>query len=1073
MVDEQLCLQLFEHSPDGLFLVDANEEGCFVFSAFNPALEKIVGIGSAAIEGRFVNEGLPPLATPASQEQLLRCLDASAPFTYEESLHLPAGESFFSITLIPLRNDQGWLYRVIGIMRDITALKQAQDLRHLSELSLQTPAGLSSAETTMARYAPDCTLVYANPAVGRVVGVPVETLIGKKPTEHAFLPAAAAYEESLRTVFNEGQRGELECIGTDRNGYLSTSHVWLIPERDATGRVASVLAVGRDVTHLRQTEKQLEETQSRLASILQTIPDLIWLKNLDGTFLACNAAVERWLGAAEAQIIGRTIHDFLPKAQADAAQQRDQEVLSSGRMSVHHEWGAFADDRIEVLFETRRVPMQGPDGMLTGVLGVARDVTLQQTVSEQLASREREYRSLAENSPDTIVRYNRACQRIYVNPAYEKYSGKTAFQALGTTPIELSHVAPAAAADYQQQLMQVFETGKVTSIELDWRKDDGQRQVQQIVAVPERDRNGNIPSLLTISRDISALKAVEQRLEEAEAMAHLGHWQWDFRFQQGAVSAGICRIFAKPRDWNPNLKEVFGAVIGDERKRLMAALKNTLTHQSPKLSLDYRIQVGERIRNIYSHIHVEYDASGKPLQLMGITQDVSELRSYQQRLHSLSYYDTLTKLPNRDLLSDLAERAIIQASRDDLQVALMVLDLDHFKAVNDSLGYQMGDQVLRETARRLQRGLREQDAVARISADEFALVIADMAPDADVSAVARQALDVISQTYAIEGRELFISASIGIARYPQDGDDASSLLQFANAAMYHAKDRGRNNAQFYDAALTTRTSEQLLLTSGLRQALARGELEVYYQPQMNLADKRLVGAEALLRWKHPERGMVPPDRFIPIAEQTGLIVPIGQWVLQAACAAACSWNASRRTPLRVAVNLSPRQFKLNDLVGTVRHVLCETGCRPDWLELEITESLLLDDDGQIGCMLTELADMGISLAVDDFGTGYSALSYLNRFPISTLKIDLSFVFDLIAKPQNAALVKAILAMSHSLRMKVVAEGVEQSEHADWLLAHGCELGQGYLWGRPMPRQDFDVLAGLDARPEDIHTESMP
>ncbi|HTY99418.1 MAG TPA: EAL domain-containing protein [Rhodocyclaceae bacterium] len=451
-----------------------------------------------------------------------------------------------------------------------------------------------------------------------------------------------------------------------------------------------------------------------------------------------------------------------------------------------------------------------------------------------------------------------------------------------------------------------------------------------------------------------------------------------------------------------------------------------------------------------------FDGQGRVAGVLSVAQDVTALEDYRRRLHSLSFFDTLTGLPNRALFNDRIRQAVSQSQREQRATGLMVLGVDRFKAVNDALGHAAGDEILREVAGRLQGCVRGYDTVARFGGDAFAIVLPNIRQGTDLAPIARTILASFVEPFRAGDSQLFVSASIGIALHPQDTDDVDQLVSFGDAAMFAAKERGRGSFQFYSADLTDRAMERLYLEAGLRQALEREELEIYYQPQTDLASGRIVGVEALLRWQHPVRGLVMPDKFIAIAEETGLIVPIGLWVLRQACQAARAWRDAG-CEITVAVNLSPRQFVEASLVDDVADALRQSGCKPSWLELEITESLLLEDGPHVRRALDQLTAMGITIAIDDFGTGYSALAYINRFPLATLKIDRAFVRDVVVDPDSAALARAIATMARSLRLRVVAEGVETDAQESFLKASGCQVAQGYFYGRPMPRREIDQV----------------
>ncbi len=450
---------------------------------------------------------------------------------------------------------------------------------------------------------------------------------------------------------------------------------------------------------------------------------------------------------------------------------------------------------------------------------------------------------------------------------------------------------------------------------------------------------------------------------------------------------------------------------------------------------------------------------GALTHFVGVLNDVTDRRAAEERLMYLATHDPLTGLPNRALLLDRIDRAIARGRRG-APGALIFVDLDRFKLINDSDGHAFGDRVLVEVAQRLRAAARDGDTVARLGGDEFVLLIENLPGDAaagvaDIAARILAALDApmhAGERGNHESREIPLGASLGIALYPKDGDDAATLLRHADAALYRAKEGGRGGYRFFAAEMNDEARDRLRLQSELKRALDAGQIAVHYQPQVDLASGRITGVEALARWFHPELGAVPPDRFIPVAEETGLILPLGEAVLRAACRQAAAW-AERGRPLPVAVNLSPRQLRHPRLPETIASILAETGCRPAWIELEITESAAMADPAAAQAMLARLRGMGLSIAIDDFGTGHSSLARLTRLPVDKLKIDKSFIPAAPDAPQSredAAVVVAIVALGRQLGLRVVAEGVETARQRDWLAAIGCHQGQGWLFGRPQP-----------------------
>jgi diguanylate cyclase (GGDEF)-like protein len=437
----------------------------------------------------------------------------------------------------------------------------------------------------------------------------------------------------------------------------------------------------------------------------------------------------------------------------------------------------------------------------------------------------------------------------------------------------------------------------------------------------------------------------------------------------------------------------------------------------------------------------------------GLEAEIAERRLADQRVVHMAHHDALTGLPNRTLLADRVGQAIARAHRGGGKLAVLFLDLDRFKNVNDSFGHAVGDMLLSAVSARLTASRREEDTVARLGGDEFIVSIPDVSDAAEAESVAARILSDLAKPFTINGHQLHADVSIGIALYPRDGDMAETLMRNADTAMYHAKESGRGNYQFFNAQLTERVSRRLSTETNLRRALERGEFSVHYQPLMNLAAGRVDGAEALLRWPQHDERLVSPVEFIPIAEETGLIVPLGEWVLLEACAQAQAWQ-TLHPGLRIAVNLSARQFRQKNLIGMIEQVLGESRLHPSLLELELTEGMLMHNVEEATHILARLDEIGVRLAIDDFGTGYSSLSYLKRFPIHTLKIDRSFVRDISTDPDDAAIVTAIVGMARSLNLRVTAEGVETEEQAAFLRSLTCDQAQGFHFGRPMPAAEF-------------------
>jgi PAS domain S-box-containing protein len=574
---------------------------------------------------------------------------------------------------------------------------------------------------------------------------------------------------------------------------------------------------------------------------------------------------------------------------------------------------------------------------------------------------------------------------------------------------------------------------------------------------------------------LEALRRSEARLSSAQRIARLGHWEQDLRTSEFHWSDQLSQLFGFPLGMVVKDLEVIRDRIDPADREAVQAARERLGEEAT-YQVDFRVLWPDgTVRHMHEHAEAVSDEQGQRTRIVGTVQDITERKEAEERARFLAHYDELTGLANRRLLVEQLRLALARARRGMRGVAILFVDLDRFKRINDTLGHTTGDRILQAVAESLRACVREsdpvgrvgspgqereRDAIARFGGDEFVLVLGDLNQDIDADTAARRILRRLREPITVDGHEIVATASIGISLFPNDGQDAETLLRNADAAMYHAKEQGRNGLQFYDRSMNERAVDRLLLENELRRALDQEQFVLYFQPQVHSRTGLISGAEALIRWRHPTRGLLSPQAFIPLAEETGLIVPIGEWVIRAACSQARAWSEAGLGPLPVSVNLSGRQFKLGAVTQIVERAII--GLSPALLELEITESVLMEGSKDAVDMLKALRAHGIRIAVDDFGTGYSSLSYLKRLPIDRLKIDRSFVRDVLTDPDDAALSEAIIVMARALRLETVAEGVESQAQADLLRDLGCHYLQGYLFGRPVAAEAFaqsHVLVG--------------
>ena len=500
-------------------------------------------------------------------------------------------------------------------------------------------------------------------------------------------------------------------------------------------------------------------------------------------------------------------------------------------------------------------------------------------------------------------------------------------------------------------------------------------------------------------------------------------------------------------------KSIYDIMPSDIAQSVMQCIENAL-HTGDVQGCEYQSPTSDH------HYELKFIVNRRD-RVFAFVSNISDYRQAAEKARYLSHHDTLTNLPNRYLFNDRLKQAIAHAERGKKLLAILFLDLDNFKQINDTIGHSAGDQLLQIVADRLVKGVRETDTtyrlspdeetsiVARLGGDEFTVMLTDIANIQDPAKVAGRMLNALSEPFTIGAHEVFITASVGIAVYPLDGKDVDTLLINADVAMYQAKKQGRNNYQHYSASLNDFTIERFSVENKLRKALDLNEFMLFYQPQISISEGRMIGVEALIRWLQPDLVFIKPSEFIPLAEETGLIVPIGEWILRSACAQNRSWQKAGLQPFPVTVNVSSVQFRQNNFVETVSQILRETGLKPDYLQLELTESTIMYHSENINKKLQSLQAMGIQISIDDFGTGYSSMNYLKRFPLSTLKIDQSFVRDLVTNPTDQAIVKAIVALAHNFNLKVIAEGVETREQLAFLRGCRCEGMQGYLVCPPL------------------------
>lgn len=559
-------------------------------------------------------------------------------------------------------------------------------------------------------------------------------------------------------------------------------------------------------------------------------------------------------------------------------------------------------------------------------------------------------------------------------------------------------------------------------------------------------------------RAFQALARSEARLAEAQRIARLGHWEWDIPTGDLWWSDEVYRIFGRePERFVPNYESFLACLHPDDQARVISTVRKAL-EEGTDYHVSHRILVPNGgIRHVDEQASCLRDEDGVVIRMLGTVQDITDRIEAEARLNHIEHHDPLTCLPNRLLLHDRINQAITYARRHNRIVAILFMDIDRFKRINDSMGLAIGDRLLQVVAERLRGSVRDGDTVARLGGDEFAIALTDVADLDDVAKLAKKLLSTVSEQITIDGRTFRATASVGISLFPYDGDDVEALLKNADTAMYEAKEAGRNDYRFFREEMDVNVRMHMEMEQALQGALERNEFEVYYQPQVNLRDGAVVGVEALLRWNRADGKRVGPAQFIPVLEEMGLIVEVGEWVIRRSCTDIARLNTSLSRHILVAVNLSRRQFDDINLSAMVHTALLESGLPADLLELEVTEGTVMANPAQAGEIMQSLRGMGTHLAMDDFGTGYSSLVYLKLFPLDRLKIDMGFVRDIGIDPNGDAVIRTIIALAESLDLETVAEGVETEVQREFLKKYGCQSVQGYLYSPPLRLEELKAF----------------
>lgn len=1074
---EKKYRDIFDGAPEGLFQTSITGE----FLIANPAMARMLGYDSPEeLKAGITNADAELWADPEEYARF-RQLISEQGMAWEFNCHFRHRDGSIRWASLSGRRvcDAGGRFLYFeGVVVDITKRMEAETELRESEAryrSTYEQAAVGIAHTSFKGEYLRCNARFAE-----IIGYPLEE-IPSLTVQQMTHPDDLAQSESFRISLSKGEADQvsIEKRLIRKDGRLTWVRMTTWPQRDAEGRMLYLVSLAEDINDRKAAEERLlaaTETlrisEERHRTIFQTSIDAIVISRLeDGRYVDVNQSFLNMLGYKREDVIGRTSVELgiwpdskdrlrLVEALRKEPVCRDLEfqfVKQNGQKF----WALVSGSLLEL------------DGVPSYLL-VVRDISSAKAAAEALRLGEERYHTIFQTSIDAIAITRLEDGRYFdINRAFLSMFGYGREEVVGRTVAELG-IWP----DPKDRLRMVEDLRKESvcrDLEFQFTKKNGQKF--WAVLSGSRIELDGVPSILLVIRDISSAKAAAEALRLSEE-------RYRTVFQTTPDMIAINSLSnEKYIDCNQTFLDAFGfsreEVIGrtflelgiwvKTQDRYTVAEMVRQNSDCRSMEVQFKKKNGEILWGEISAAKVEID--GVPC-LLSVTRDLSYVKAAENTIRSLAYYDPLTGLPNRRMLLEKLHQLPATGAQGNRLRALLLVDLDKFKSLNDALGHQKGDLLLQEVARRISACVHESDTVSRLGGDEFVILLEDLSEVVreaanQVKAVGERILASLGQPYAIDNRECLLGSCIGVTVFGNQQDSTDDFLQQAHIALHQAKVAGRNILRFFSPALQDAVNTRVTMEDDLRQAIKNEQFELYYQPQVKM--NRLTGVEALIRWKHPLRGIVPPSEFIPMAEETGLILPLGEWILKTACTQIAAWkNQKQQDHFGVSVNISVLQFRQPEFVEQVLQTIESTGSNPRDLKLELTESMLAENIDEVVAKMTELKAHGLSLSLDDFGTGYSSLSYLKRLPLDELKIDRAFVRDMLVDVTSGAIAQTIISMSHAMGLSVIAEGVETEEQRRFLAALGCHTFQGYLFSHPLPLDEFQKFLKKFAKNDSPH-----
>jgi diguanylate cyclase (GGDEF)-like protein/PAS domain S-box-containing protein len=1054
---------LIESTEDHIWSVDLH----YGLITFNKAVERDyeTSFGTHAAVGMRPEQLLPP-ELAANWPPLYERALSQGPFRCEYSF---VNGHILELSLNPIVVD-GKTTGISVFGKDITECKRTAEALAESEARFRTFFDENSSVMTLIDPATG-EIVDANHAAAAFFGYPLERLVGmnlsqidiKFPEELALeLQQPLTKEHNVftyRTRLASGEERDIEVYST----------LFVLDGRLLRHGII------HDVTERKRAEKALHESEDRYRATFEQAAVGIVHTSFDGQILRCNARFAEIIGYPIEEIPSLTVQQITVLEDIASGASRLQQMAGGAASIATWEKRNIRKDGSVIWVRISDTLQRDTEGRPLYCIAVVEDINARKQAEElllkagdALRSSEERYRTAFKMSLDGI-NISRLSDGLFidVNEAFLKNTGYAHEELVGHTPQEVEIWAN--PDDRKKFIKELLKNSVCLNQEAQFRRKDGTLLWGLLSAsVIELD---DVPCILTVVRDLSETKKAEERLATSQNALRASEARYSTAFE---ASPNAVNIFRLDDGMYLEVNKTFLETMGFEREEVIGRTSQELNIWADPSDLQdivellrqkqvFRGEIKQRKKNgetfwgLMSASVFEYEGTSC---VLSVTQDISDVKAAQDEIRDLSFYDPLTRLPNRRLLLNRLRRSPIATARNRHRRALLFVDLDNFKSLNDTLGHQTGDLLLQEAALRLGSCVRDSDTVARCGGDEFAVMLENLSEvveeaTAQAQIVGEKILAICGLPYLLIGHECHCPSSVGITVFGDELESAKDALQRAEIAMFEAKKAGRNTLRFFAPALQAAVSARATMEEDLREAIKTNQFVLYYQPQVERG--RLIGAEALLRWKHPRHGLLAPGEFIPLAEESGLILPLGDWVLEAACAQLALWAVRKEAAeIALAVNISARQFRQPNFVERVLAALARTGANPLTLKLELTESMLLDNVDDVIAKMTALKSHGMRLSLDDFGTGYSSLAYLKRLPLDELKIDLSFVRDILADAASGAIAQAILTLGKAMGLRVIAEGVETEEQRDFLIRMGCNSFQGFLFSRPLPLKEFQL-----------------